>query len=144
MLTKNSKRKAEQVNAANTRAKNTTGHILELLPPGEGKDADHAAAQFKWDVFILAGDPTAADQGAKYGDGIAANGWFANPDNIAFDPRAGSGSTALPFRRWPLCHRDRRPPRRAETVHRPLQTPNCCPCFTRTARPLRQSSTGEN
>jgi secreted PhoX family phosphatase len=87
VLTKNSKRKPEQVNAANTRAKNTTGHILELLPPGEGKDADHAAAQFKWDVFILAGDPTAADQGAKYGEGISANGWFANPDNIAFDPQ---------------------------------------------------------
>jgi len=87
VLTKNSKRKAEQVNAANTRAKNTTGHILELLPPGEGKDADHAAAQFKWDVFILAGDPTAADQGAKYGEGASANGWFANPDNIAFDPQ---------------------------------------------------------
>ena len=57
VLTKNSKRKPEQVNVANTRAKNTTGHILELLPPGEGKDADHAATQFKWDVFILAGDP---------------------------------------------------------------------------------------
>jgi hypothetical protein len=87
VLTKNSKRKPEQVNAANTRAKNTTGHILELLPPGEGKDADHAAAQFKWDVFILAGDPKAADQGAQYGGEVSANGWFANPDNIAFDPQ---------------------------------------------------------
>jgi uncharacterized protein len=87
VLTKNAKRKPEQVNAVNTRAENKTGQIIELLPPGEGKDADHTAAQFKWDAFILAGDPAAAEQGAKYGAQVSANGWFACPDNIAFDPQ---------------------------------------------------------
>jgi secreted PhoX family phosphatase len=87
VLTKNAKRKPEQVDAANTRAENKTGHIIELLPPGEGKDADHAAMQFKWDAFILAGDPKAAEQGAQYGGEVSANGWFACPDNIAFDPQ---------------------------------------------------------
>ncbi|MGE0117052.1 MAG: PhoX family phosphatase [Dongiaceae bacterium] len=86
VLTKNAKREAEQVNAANARAKNETGHIIELLPPGEGKDADHAADRFAWDAFILAGDPAAA-HGAKYGGAVSANGWFACPDNIAFDPQ---------------------------------------------------------
>jgi secreted PhoX family phosphatase len=87
VLTKNKKRKPDQLNPANTRAENVTGHILELLPPGEGKDADHAATQYKWDAFILAGDPSVAEQGAKYGGAVSANGWFANPDNIAFDPQ---------------------------------------------------------
>jgi secreted PhoX family phosphatase len=85
VMTKNKKREAGKLNAANSRAGNVTGHILELLPPGEGKDADHAAAQYKWDTFILAGDPAAAEHGAKYGAQVSANGWFACPDNIAFD-----------------------------------------------------------
>jgi uncharacterized protein len=87
VMTKNKSREADKLNAANSRAKNITGHILELLPPGEGKDADHAALQYKWDAFILAGDPAAAEHGAKYGAQVSANGWFACPDNIAFDPQ---------------------------------------------------------
>src|SRR5262249_38741479 len=58
VMTKNKKRTADQVDAANPRAENTTGHILELSPPGDGKEADHAAATYKWDVFLLAGDPS--------------------------------------------------------------------------------------
>ena len=87
VMTKNAKRKADQVNASNARAENKTGHILELSPPGEGKDADHAAATFKWDVFLLAGDPSKVEQGAKYGGDVSANNWLVTPDNIAFDPQ---------------------------------------------------------
>ena len=60
VMTKNAKRKPEQVDPANPRPENKAGHILELSPPGEGKDADHAAATYKWDVFLLAGDPSNA------------------------------------------------------------------------------------
>jgi uncharacterized protein len=87
VLTKNKKRAADKVDAVNARAKNLWGQIVELLPPGEGKDADHAADKYKWDMFLLAGDPSVAETGAKYGAGVSANGWFANPDNIAFDPK---------------------------------------------------------
>jgi secreted PhoX family phosphatase len=87
VMTKNKKRKAEEVDAANPRAENKYGHILEMLPPGEGKDADHAADSFKWDVFLLAGNPAKPEEGAKYNPGISADGWFAAPDNIAFDPK---------------------------------------------------------
>jgi secreted PhoX family phosphatase len=87
VMTKNAKRKPEQVEPANPRAENSTGHILELAPPGEGKDADHAAATYKWDVFLLAGDPSKPEQGAKYNAGVTANGWLVTPDNIAFDPK---------------------------------------------------------
>jgi uncharacterized protein len=87
VMTKNAKRKPDQVDPANPRAENKTGHILELSPPGEGKDADHAAATYKWDVFLLAGDPAKPEHGAKYNDGVTANGWLAAPDNVAFDPQ---------------------------------------------------------
>ncbi len=87
VMTKNAKRKPDQVDPANPRAENKTGHILELSPPGEGKDADHAAATYKWDVFLLAGDPSKPEQGAKFGPGVSANGWLVTPDNIAFDPQ---------------------------------------------------------
>jgi secreted PhoX family phosphatase len=87
VMTKNAKRKPEQVDAANSRAENKYGHILEMSPPGEGKDADHAAANFKWDVFLLAGNPAKPEEGSAYNPGTTVNGWFAAPDNIAFDPR---------------------------------------------------------
>jgi uncharacterized protein len=87
VMTKNAKRKPEQVDPANPRAENKTGHILELSPPGEGKEADHVAATYKWDVFLLAGDPSKPEQGAKYSEGVTANGWLVTPDNVAFDPQ---------------------------------------------------------
>jgi secreted PhoX family phosphatase len=87
VLTKNAKRTADQLNPVNTRAENKWGQIVELLPPGEGREADHAADKFKWDLFILAGDPGKKEEGAKYNPAVSANGWFACPDNIAFDPQ---------------------------------------------------------
>jgi secreted PhoX family phosphatase len=83
VLTKNNKRKAEQVDAMNARAENLWGHIIELTPPS----GDHAATKFAWDIFIQAGDPNDAAQGAKYGGAVSDSGWFANPDNIVFDPK---------------------------------------------------------
>jgi hypothetical protein len=72
--------------AANPRAKNSFGHILAMTPPGApGANADHAAETFTWDIPILAGDPKNPDHGAKYNPDTTANGWFAAPDNVAFD-----------------------------------------------------------
>jgi secreted PhoX family phosphatase len=90
VMTKNAKRKTDQVDAANPRAENKFGHILELLPPGgPGKhsEVDHAAANFKWDVFLLAGNPAKPEDKAKLNADTSANGWFICPDNIAFDPK---------------------------------------------------------
>jgi hypothetical protein len=86
VMTKNKKREAGKTDAANPRPENHYGHILEMVPPGEGKDADHAAAGYRWDVFLLAGDPAKAEHGAKYNPAVSADGWFAAPDNVAFDP----------------------------------------------------------
>jgi len=86
VMTNNSRRKIDQVDAANPRFDNQAGHIIELTAPGgEGKDADHAATEFAWDFFIIAGNPTWGS--TSYGKGTSKNGWFAAPDNVAFDPK---------------------------------------------------------
>ncbi len=87
VLTKNDKRKADQVDAANTRAENKWGHIVEMVPPMVDGKADHAATSFTWSAFIQAGNPGDAAQGAAYGGAVTDAGWFANPDNVAFDAK---------------------------------------------------------
>jgi uncharacterized protein len=58
-------------NAANPRADNRTGHIIELTE----HDSDAAATQFRWDMFLLAGNPVATGTSP-----------IACPDNLGFDP----------------------------------------------------------
>jgi uncharacterized protein len=83
-LTNNTRRKAEQVDGPNPRAENAHGQVIELVPPGEGGDADHAATEFGWNMLLLAGDPAKEGSGAMYGKGSEA--WFSSPDNVAIDP----------------------------------------------------------
>ena len=65
-LTNNSKRKADQVDGPNPRPENEHGQVLELIPPGgEGKDADHAATEFGWEMLLLAGDPEEGGLGGE-------------------------------------------------------------------------------
>jgi uncharacterized protein len=85
-LTKHPNRKPETVDGPNPRPNNIWGHVLEMIPPGEGKDADHTADVFKWEVFLAGGDPKKPEQKAKYGAGVE-HGFFACPDNFAFDPK---------------------------------------------------------
>ncbi len=85
MLTNNPKRAGEAVDAANPRADNRFGHVIELLPPGRGTDRDHAADTFGWSIFLLAGNPREPDHGAVYHPAVSRNGWLACPDNAAID-----------------------------------------------------------
>ena len=87
VLTKNKKRRADNLNVVNTRAENRQGHLVELIPPGEGPAVDHAADRFGWDILVLCGDPSKPEQGASFHPETSANGWFSTPDNIAFDPQ---------------------------------------------------------
>jgi secreted PhoX family phosphatase len=87
MLANNVRRTASQVDAANPRANNAYGHVIALVPPGSGPDADHAAGQFTWSIPILAGNPHDPKSGARYGAGDGEGSWFVGPDNVAFDPR---------------------------------------------------------
>ncbi|MFC3326618.1 PhoX family protein [Mesorhizobium cantuariense] len=81
MLTNNSKRKADQIDAANPRAENAFGHIIEISEDG----GDFAAAKGKWEVLLKCGDPSVADVGATFSTATTANGWFGMPDNCAVD-----------------------------------------------------------
>jgi secreted PhoX family phosphatase len=86
MLTNNTRRAA--ADAANPRARNKHGHVLELEPPRASlRIARHAAERYAWDVFLLGGDPRDADQPGEYHPGIDAGGWLTCPDNCTFDPR---------------------------------------------------------
>ncbi|TGR16813.1 MULTISPECIES: PhoX family phosphatase [unclassified Mesorhizobium] len=81
MLTNNSKRKADQVDAANPRDGNAFGHIIEIVEDG----GDFAATKGKWEVLLKCGDPSVADVGATFSTATTANGWFGMPDNCAID-----------------------------------------------------------
>ncbi|WP_250459388.1 PhoX family protein [Microbulbifer litoralis] len=93
MLTKNKKRQKDDIDPANPRPRNTAGHVLEIVPPGRHGARDHAADTFQWATFLLGGNPNAENPNERgaYGQqsagAISASGWFANPDNVAFDPR---------------------------------------------------------
>jgi secreted PhoX family phosphatase len=81
MLTNNTKRKAEQVDAANPRAENAFGHIIEIFEEG----GDFAATTGRWEVLLKCGDPSVAEVGASFSTATTVNGWFGMPDNCAID-----------------------------------------------------------
>jgi secreted PhoX family phosphatase len=86
-LTNNTSRKGDRLDTVNPRADNKHGHIVEMLPPGFGKDADHTDATYKWNILLLAGNPAADADKAKYHEGVSADGWLSCPDNVAFDSK---------------------------------------------------------
>jgi secreted PhoX family phosphatase len=81
MLTNNTRRKEDQVDAANPRANNAFGHIVEMMPEG----GNHAATDFTWEVLVKCGDPSVASVGATFSSETTKNGWFGMPDNCAID-----------------------------------------------------------
>ena len=81
MLTNNSRRKEDAVDAVNTRAENIWGQILEIDPTG----GDHASTTGTWDLVVQCGDPDNPDTGSVWNSATTSNGWFACPDNCAVD-----------------------------------------------------------
>ncbi len=79
MLTNNSSRKENQTDAANPKAHNGNGQILEFFPIS----GDHTEHEFSWNLFLLAGNPE--ETLTQYHSGISENGWLSCPDNCAFD-----------------------------------------------------------
>jgi uncharacterized protein len=82
MLTNNTRRKPEQVNAANPRPSNAFGHIVEIEESGR----NFAGTRFTWEILVKAGDP-AGDSGASFNAATTADGWFGMPDNSVIDGR---------------------------------------------------------
>jgi uncharacterized protein len=81
MLTNNTRRKAEQIDAANPRAENAFGHIIEISEA----DGDFTATSGTWEVLVKCGDPSVAEVGATFSTDTTANGWFGMPDNCMID-----------------------------------------------------------
>ena len=81
MLTNNSRRTEEDVNAANPRAANAFGHIIEIAEA----DGDFAATSGTWEILLKCGDPSIAEVGATFSTDTTENGWFGMPDNAAVD-----------------------------------------------------------
>jgi uncharacterized protein len=81
MLTNNTRRTPEQVNAANPRADSSFGHIIEI----KEADGNHAATKGTWSILVKCGDPSIAEVGAQWNPETSANGWFGSPDNCAID-----------------------------------------------------------
>ncbi|MEM6913714.1 MAG: alkaline phosphatase PhoX, partial [Pseudomonadota bacterium] len=82
MLTNNNQRTEEQVDAANPRASNTVGHIVEIIEP----EGDFAATQSRWEILVRCGNPNDPEAGATWNSATSENGWFGSPDNCAIDP----------------------------------------------------------
>ncbi len=79
MLTYNKKRK--NADAANPRAPNDHGHVLELAPPmGQDGKPDHAADRFDWSVLLFGGKVASAGKDKS-------TAWLSGPDNCTFDPK---------------------------------------------------------
>jgi secreted PhoX family phosphatase len=81
MLTNNTRRKPGDENAANPRAENAFGHIIEITAP----ENDYAADSMTWEILVKCGDPSVAEVGATFSPATSENGWFGMPDNCAVD-----------------------------------------------------------
>jgi uncharacterized protein len=97
-LTNNSGRTAAQVDAANPRAANRYGHIIQWSYRHDWTEND-----FRWEIFALAGDPTATSAstpaqttppsnivGDKYG---SPDGLYVDPSGLLWIQTDISGST---------------------------------------------------
>jgi secreted PhoX family phosphatase len=78
-LTNNTKRTAEQVDAANPRHGNEFGHIIEMTAP----DGDHAAGSFRWEILVTCGSRTPV--GVSLSSERRERGWLDMPDNLTID-----------------------------------------------------------
>ena len=135
MLTNNTRRKEDQVDAANPRANNAFGHIVEMMPEG----GNHTATAFTWEVLVKCGDPSVAAVGATFSSETTKNGWFGMPDNCAIDSQgrlwiSTDGNNAKATGRadglWALETEGELRGTSRHFFRVPLGAEMCGPCFT--------------
>jgi len=69
------------VNGPNPREKNNYGQIVRWQPA----DGNHTSAQFRWDLFVTAGNPTVHDDAYAGSENINKDNMFNSPDGLGFD-----------------------------------------------------------
>lgn len=82
MLTNNNRRTEQQVDAANPRADNKFGHVIEIIEP----DGDFTSTRSTWEILVRCGDPADPSVQATWNPLTSEQGWFGSPDNCALDP----------------------------------------------------------
>jgi secreted PhoX family phosphatase len=73
------------LNGPNPRRRNTYGQIVRWIPDED----DHGAVGFRWDLFVLAGNPTVHTDTRKGSANITEHNLFNSPDGLAFDSQGG-------------------------------------------------------
>ena len=133
VLTNNAKRNPFNTDSANPRALNRHGHILELIPPRQ----DHCAREYKWEVFVLAGNPNSKLDHAYYHSDLSANGWFSCPDNCSFDENGNLWIATDGFNRlaiadgiWVSATSGKEKALSKQFLRAPIGAEICSPCFT--------------
>jgi secreted PhoX family phosphatase len=79
-LTNNTSRTQEQVDPANPRANNATGHIIRWRE-------DSSTHTFKWDIFLFGGDVGTVTGSGDNAITLTADNHFASPDGLWIDSR---------------------------------------------------------
>lgn len=133
VFTNNARRNPLNTDAANPRSVNRHGHILELIPPQQ----DHSAREYKWEVFVLAGDPNNKIDSAYFHAGISENGWFSSPDNCSFDESGNIWIATDGFNRsgkadgiWVSSTKGIEKAFTKQFLRAPIGAEICSPCFT--------------
>ena len=132
-FTNNIRRAPLALDAANPRAFNRHGHILELIAPS----GDHAAREYKWEIFLLAGNPNVKFDKAYYHSKISENGWFSSPDNCTFDVSGNLWIASDGFYRygtadgiWVCATTGNNKALTKHFLRAPREAEVCSPCFT--------------
>ncbi|MGB0750241.1 MAG: PhoX family protein, partial [Magnetospiraceae bacterium] len=69
------------VGGPNPRAGNNYGQIVRWAPAG----GDHISADFSWDLFVVAGNPTVHSDAYAGTKNVTPDNMFNSPDGLAFD-----------------------------------------------------------
>ena len=83
--TNRGKSEAQPINAANPRKDNKYGQIIKWTPDNN----DHTSNKFKWEIFLLAGNPKVYGDERAGTKNININNMFNSPDGIGFDSKGG-------------------------------------------------------
>ncbi len=133
VFTNNARRNPLNTDAANPRSVNRHGHILELIPP----QLDHSAREYKWEVFVLAGNPNNKIDSAYFHADISDNGWFSSPDNCSFDENGNIWIATDGFNRsgksdgiWVSSTDGIEKALTKQFLRAPIGAEICSPCFT--------------
>ncbi len=69
------------VNGPNPREANNYGQIVRWFPAND----DHATAAFRWDLYVMAGNPVVAEGAYKGSANVNEGNMFNSPDGMMFD-----------------------------------------------------------